>query len=213
MDKILFEVQKNYIKSFRKENDALILEMEEYARQNNIPILSWDSAEFLEQLINILNPKRVLEIGTAIAYSSIRMAKNLRKKGIVHTIEKSPENVEVAEDFIARSGVEDKIKILTGEALDVMPKLEKKYDLIFLDADKNDYGRLFDYSLILLKKGGVIFIDNLLWHGYAAANKVPASYKKSTKNIKEFNSVFMNHKALKTSLLPIGDGIGLGIKL
>ena len=93
-----------------------------------------------------------------------------------------------------------------------MPRLKKKYDFIFLDADKEDYKRLFDYAIVLLKKGGVIVVDNLLWQGYAAASRVPAKYKESTKHIKQFNKIFINQPNLKSTILPIGDGIGLGIK-
>jgi predicted O-methyltransferase YrrM len=213
MDKILYPEQTEYISSFRKKPDPLLREMEEFAVKKSVPVLSWHSAELMEQLIIILRPKRVLEIGTAIAYSSIRIARLLKKKGVLHTIEKSPENVALAEKFIEKSGVGDKIKIFSGEASAIMPGLEKKYDMIFLDADKNEYNLLFDYSVKLLKKGGVVFVDNLLWHGFAAAEKVPQKYLNSTRNIKEFNNIFMNHSALKTTLLPVGDGIGLGIKL
>ena len=94
-----------------------------------------------------------------------------------------------------------------------MPQLKKKYDIIFLDADKEDYKRLFDYSLVLLRKGGLLVVDNLLWQGYAASTRVPAQYKESTNHIREFNSLFMNQPNLKTSILPIGDGIGLGVKV
>jgi len=213
MDKILYPEQNEYLNSFRKEPDPLLKEMEEFAEKNSVPILSWQSAEFMEYLISIIRPKRVLEIGTAIAYSSIRIARHLKGKSIVHTIEKSTDNIKKAEAYIAKSGVGGKIKIFPGEASVIMPGLEKKYNLIFLDADKNEYELLFNYSIRLLKKGGIIFIDNLLWHGFAAAEKVPGKFENSTKNIKEFNKIFMGHPELKTTILPIGDGIGLGIKL
>jgi caffeoyl-CoA O-methyltransferase len=212
MSKILFQNQSDYLKRFQKKNDPLTSEMEEYARNNNVPILSWDAAEFIEQLITISSPKRVLELGTAIAYTTIRIAKNLSKKAEIHTIEKSADNISLAKEFISRSGVENKIKILEGDAFDIIPGLKKKYDFIFLDADKEDYKKLFDYSMILLKRGGIIFVDNLLWHGYTAASKVPASYRKSTHVIRDFNIEFMKQQNLKATILPIGDGIGLGIK-
>ena len=213
MNKILLSNQLEYISSFRKKTDSLIEEMEIYAREHNVPILSWQSAEFLEQLILIKNPRRVLELGTAIAYSSIRIARNLKGKSVIHTIEKSTDKISVAKDFIVKSGLNAKIKILEGDAVNVMPQLKKKYDIIFLDADKEDYKRLFDYSLVLLRKGGLLVVDNLLWQGYAASTRVPAQYKESTNHIREFNSLFMNQPNLKTSILPIGDGIGLGVKV
>jgi len=213
MSKILYQAQLNYLTKFRKEIDMQILEMEDYAEQKNVPILDWSSAEFLEQLIWISNPKRVLEIGTAIGYSSIRIAKNLGKKGLLYTIEKSADNIVLAKENISNAGMEDKIVLIEGEALIEMPKLKKKFDFIFLDADKQDYMRLLDYSLILLKKGGILFVDNLLWHGYAASAEVPEEYKKSTAFIRQFNEIFMSRKNLKATILPIGDGIGLGVKL
>ena len=211
MAEILFPVQEQYLLKFKKEEDPLILEMEGYAKEHNVPILSWQSADFMEQLIKISNPKRVLEIGTAIAYSTIRIARNL-KKSVIHTIEKSEDNIEIARENIQKSGLEEKINLFTGNALNVIPQLKKKYDFIFLDADKEDYKRLFDYSLVILKKGGIIFVDNLLWHGYAASKRVPQNYKTSTKYIRDFNMVFTSQENLKTTILPIGDGIGIGIK-
>jgi predicted O-methyltransferase YrrM len=213
MSEILKASQEQYLKKFKKGDDPLILEMEAFAKEHNVPILSWHSAAFLEQLILMINPKRVLEIGTAIAYSTIRIARNLKKKGVIHTIEKSKDNIEIAKGNIQKSGFEEKINLLSGDALTIMPQLKKKYDFIFLDADKEDYKKLFDYSMVLLKRRGVIFIDNLLWHGYAAGRKIPAQYKISTKHIRDFNNFFTSQEDLKTSIIPIGDGIGIGIKI
>lgn len=213
MSKILYTSQENYINSFRNEDDELTLEMEEFAKKGNVPILTPDSAQFLEQLITIHKPKRVLEIGCAIAYSTIRIAKNLKKKSVIDTIEVSKENIKKAKKYIEKSEAKDKINLIEGDALEVMPNLSNKYDFIFLDADKEDYEKLFYFSLMLLKKNGVILVDNLLWHGYAAASNVPPKFKNSTKHIREFNKLFLTHPTLKSTLLPIGDGLGLGIKV
>ena len=213
MSRILNEPQEKYLNQFKKENDPLILEMEEFAGKNNVPILSWQSADFLETLIKMMNPERVLEIGTAIAYSSIRIAKNLNENAVLQTIEKSKDNIELAKNNIKRAGFGKKIEILEGDALKIMPGLKEEYDFIFLDADKEDYMELFNHSLRLLKKNGVIFIDNLLWHGYAAAQEIPENYRESAKHIKRFNEIFISHKMLKTTIIPVGDGIGLGVKV
>jgi len=213
MSKIILSTQLEYISSFRKKTDSLIEEMEAYAQEHNVPILSWQSAEFLEQLILIKDPRRVLELGTAIAYSTIRIARNLNGKSVIHTIEKSVDNIVLAKEFISKSGLINKIKVLEGDAINVMPQLKKKYDLIFLDVDKEDYKRLFDYSLVLLRKGGIMVVDNLLWHGYAASTRVPSQYKESTHHIREFNLLFMNQPNLKTSIIPVGDGLGVGVKI
>jgi len=213
MPKILYERQQVYLSTLRNPPDALLKEMEEFALGKKIPILDWNSAEFLEELILIHRPKRVLEIGTAIAYSSIRIARQLRKKAVLDTIEKSKNNITLATEFIKRAKLGSSINILEGDALEIMPSLGKKYDLIFLDADKQDYEKLFYYSLMLLKKHGILFVDNLLWHGYPAARSVPASFSKSTKIIREFNKLFTSQTSLKTTIIPIGDGIGLGVKV
>lgn len=209
---ILNPAQEIYLKNFRKERDKLILELEEYALQNKIPILNWLAADFLEQLIKINRPKKVLEIGMAIGYSSIRIARSLRKKGVLYTIEKSPNNIEQAKINFKKSNFVEKINILEGDALDIMPNLKIKFDFIFLDADKEDYEKLFYYSSILLKKRGIIFIDNLLWHGNVASKTVSKEMKKSTNTIREFNKLFLNSEIFDAKIYPIGDGIGIGIK-
>ena len=177
MSKILYSSQEKYLNELRYESDELLLQMEAFAKEKSIPILEWKSAEFLEQLVLASSPKRVLEIGTAIAYSTIRIARLLKKKSIIDTIEKSKDNIKLAENYIKKSKLGDKINLHEGDAFDVMPNLDKKYDMIFLDADKEDYEKLFYYSIMLLRKGGMIVVDNLLWHGYAAASKVPPKYK------------------------------------
>ena len=206
------ENQLRYLDSFRKVENELILEMESFAMENRIPILDSHAAAFLELQIKITKPKRVLEIGTAIGYSSIRIARSLATKAVLHTIEKSEDNIKLAEENFSKSGLGEKIVLYKGDALDIMPNLSGKYDFIFLDADKEDYKRLFDYSLMLLKKKGILFVDNLLWHGYAAAKRVPKKFKNSTKMIRDFNKVFMSQQNLQSTILTIGDGIGLAVK-
>lgn len=212
MTKILYPAQKKYLDTFRKKEDKLIHEMEEYAEVHRVPILDWHSIEFIEKLISTNKPDRVLEIGTAIAYSTIRIARCLTKNSSIHTIEKSVDNIKIALENIEKSGLTKKIKLIQGDALSIMPQMNKKYDFIFLDADKEDYKKLFDLSMLFLRKEGVIVIDNLLWHGYAASTSVPEKYKNSTKHIRDFNKLFILQKNLDSMIIPIGDGLGFGIK-
>jgi len=210
---ILKTPQEKYLYSFIATKDSLLKEIEEYADENRVPILNQYSANLLEQIILMLRPKRVLEIGTAVGYSSIRIARLLGRQTTFHTIEKSQDNILLAKENIAKASLQNKIKIIEGDALRILPQMKKKYDLIFLDADKEDYKRLFDYSMLLLKKGGVIFVDNLLWHGYVASKNVPSKYKNSTRHIKEFNRIFMLQPSLRSIILPVGDGVGIGVKV
>ena len=213
MKEILHTEQKDYLDLFYHETDTLLLEMEDFANKNDVPILSRDSARLMELLILINKPERVLELGTAIAYTTIRIARNLKKGSKIHSIEFSENNARLARVYVKKSGLSKRIKLIFGDAKKVMPTLKKKYDFIFLDADKEDYLNLFELAMKLLKKNGVLFVDNLLWHGYAASKEVPDKYKTSTKFIRDFNNIFMNHPQLKTTILPVGDGIGLGIKI
>lgn len=210
MDKILFPFQLEYLSQFRKQKNVLLAEMEKYAKEKSIPILDWKAADFLDQIIIIKKPKNVLEIGMAIAYSTIRMALHNSVKKVI-TLEVSKGNIKLAEEFINKSKVKNKIEIRYGNALELLNKKEK-YDLIFLDADKEDYLDLFKLYLPQLNKEGIFFVDNLLWHGFTASKRIPKKYKRSTKLIREFNIEFINHPELVSTILPVGDGIGLGIK-
>lgn len=213
MKGIVLSNQEKYLTTLRNKPDALIAEMEEFALENQVPILNWNAVELLEMLVRNSKPKRVLEIGMAIGYSSIRIARQLKKKSILHAIEKSKVNIELAAAYIDRAELTDKIQIMEGDALAIMPEMKKKYDFIFLDADKQDYEKLFHYSLMLLKRNGIIFIDNLLWHGHVAARNVPVKQKKSTQIIREFNKLFLNTPSLQSTIIPLGDGVGIGIKV
>ena len=210
---ILQPEQIAYLNSFSKTKEPLYAEMEKFAKVKKIPILEEISAEFLEQLLYIYSPKSFLEIGTAIGYSTIRASKILQNDAIIDTIELSKDNIKWCKSFVEKAGMQDRINILEGNALEILPSLNKKYDFIFLDADKEDYLELFNHSLSILNLNGIILIDNLLWKGYVAAEEIPEEYKKSTKLIRKFNAQFLNHPKLKSSILPIGDGLGLGIKI
>lgn len=213
MSKILFPNQEDYLRKQIPVQDNLIKKMEQFAHQNKIPILDPYSSEFLEQLVYMHSPKRVLEIGMAIGYSTIRVSKLLKNTSYIDTIELSKDNIKLAKSFIKKAKQESRINILEGNALTILPNLSKKYDFIFLDADKEDYINLFDLSIELLSKGGIYLVDNLLWKGYTASKKVPIRYKNSTIHIRKFNEHFLNCSNLRTTILPIGDGMGLGIKV
>lgn len=214
MPDILSPETVNYLNSLPREENPLLLEMEDYARENYIPILDRNSAKLLEILVATSKAKTVLEIGTAIGYSTIRIASVLPDDGKIYTIEKSTDMIPLAERNFDSSGYSKKIILLKGDAIRKLLRLNITFDLIFLDADKQDYMRLLEFSLPLLKKGGLYITDNLLWQGYTSSvEEPPVKYARSTVQIREFNNIFFNLKSLRTSLIPIGDGLGIGIKL
>ncbi len=214
MPDILSPETVNYLNSLPTEENPLLIEMEEYARENYIPILDKNSAKLLEILVATSKAKTVLEIGTAIGYSTIRIASVLPEDGKIYTIEKSTDMIPIAERNFDSSGYLKKITLLKGDAIRKLLRLKSTFDLIFLDADKQDYARLFEFSLPLLRKGGLYITDNLLWHGYTSSlEEPPVKYARSTELIREFNNIFFNCKSLRATLIPIGDGLGIGIKL
>jgi len=210
---ILFPEQSSYLNQFTKSNDELILSMEKFASKNDIPILEQKSAEFLEQLVYMYSPKSYLEIGTAIGYSTIRVAKIVPNEIKIDTIELSKINIKLCKSYLEEADLLNRVNVIEGNALEILPKLSTSYDFIFLDADKEDYIELFKLSLNILNYNGIILVDNLLWKGYVASENVPEEYKKSTEFIRKFNAEFLNHPKLKSTILPIGDGLGLGIKI
>lgn len=212
MDKIIYEEQLQYLNSLKKRENDIFSEMEEYAQLNRIPILDKNSVGLFKQILAIKKPRTFLEIGTAIAYSALVAASVLNEKVIVETIEKSKDNVVKAKRYIEKSEFGKQVKILEGDALSILPKLKKKYDFVFLDADKEDYIDLFGMIVPIIKKNGILFVDNLLWHGYAAKREIPEKYIRGAENIREFNQILLNSSEFESEIYTIGDGIGIGIK-
>ncbi len=212
VSQILHTNQVEYLKTNKRKVDKLLQEIERFSSRNSIPILHWNAAELMEQLILTQSPKNVLEIGTAVGYSAIRIAKCLEENSRLDTIEISIENITIAETNIKKSGLSNKIKVLRGDALKILPTLNSHYDFIFLDSEKKDYKKLLDLSLVLLKPKGIILIDNLLWKGFVASKIVPEKYINTTDKLRKFNRYFLSEKKLISTILPVGDGIGFGIK-
>lgn len=202
----------DYLEEHRKAVSPLQKEMEEFAKENKIPILDWKSIELLELIVEIKQPKNILEIGTAIAYSSIKIASKMPLSSTLDTIEKSKNNLPLAQNFVDRAGFTNKINIIFGSAEDILAQSTKVYDLIFLDADKIYYEQLMNLSIDRLETGGILFVDNLLWKGYVVEDNLPNNLINSTNIVKDFNKKFMEHPNLDAKIYPIGDGIGIAVK-
>lgn len=212
---MLDERQKNYVYSFIKKSDDLNLnEMAAFAAEKKIPILDELSLQFLKQLFTIKKPKFFLEIGAAICYSTISLAKIADWDLEFVALEKSSDNYKLAKEFITKNRLENKINLILCEAKDYLKTCNREFDFIFLDADKEDYEELFYLSIENLNTEGIIFVDNLLWHGYAAESieRIPQNFLASSMHIKKFNQIFIEDKRLFSQIYPIGDGIGVGIK-
>lgn len=195
-----------YIVGKIQEADKLILEMEAFAKEHNVPIVTKEVAKYLEFTLRTYKIKNVLEIGTAIGYSGTIMGRECQKfGGKLTTIEIDEERYNEAKINFEKSGL-DNIFLHLGDALEVIPKLEETYDFVFMDAAKGKYEDFFDLILPKMNKEGLVFIDNIMFRGYLY-KEYPKRFKTIVRNLDKFiNRLYEEHDFV---LLPFGDGIGL----
>lgn len=197
-----------YIISKIKENDELILEMEKYASEYNVPIVTKEVAEYLKFIVKSNGIKNILEVGTAIGYSGILMAKEIEKNGgKLYTIEIDEERYNLAQENFKKSGLNNIVSI-KGDAVEEIKKIDEKFDFIFIDASKGHYMEFFEDSYKLLNKDGIIFIDNIMFRGYLY-KEYPKRFKTIVRRLNEFIEYLYSRNGGEFVLLPFGDGIGL----
>ena len=205
---------EKYILDHTKEEDSLLAELnrETYLKVIQPRMLSGHlQGKFLEMISCMINPKAILEIGTYTGYSAICLAKGLSVDGILHTIEINPEFNIFSEKYFERSGLKYKIQQHTGSALDIIPQMDEVFDLVFIDADKENYLNYYKLVFDKVKTGGFILADNALWDGKVIKN--PNQQDKETKGIDEFNKHIQKDKRVENMLLPLRDGIMMIRKL
>lgn len=197
-----------YIIDKIKEKDTLILEMEKYAEEFNVPIVTKEVAEYLKFIVKSYQFKNVLEVGTAIGYSGIIMAKEIQKNGgKLYTIEIDEERFNLAQENFKKSNLDNIISI-KGDAVEEIKKINDKFDFVFIDASKGHYMEFFEDSYKLLNENGIIFIDNIMFRGYLY-KEFPKRFKTIVKRLNEFIDYLYKRKGGEFVLLPFGDGIGL----
>lgn len=197
-----------YIISKIKENDELILEMEKYASEYNVPIVTKEVAEYLKFIVKSSGIKNVLEVGTAIGYSGILMAKEIEKNdGKLYTIEIDEERYNLAQENFKKSGLNNIVSI-KGDAVEEIKKIDETFDFVFIDASKGHYLEFFEDSYRLLNKDGIIFIDNIMFRGYLY-KEYPKRFKTIVKRLNEFIEYLYSREGGEFVLLPFGDGVGL----
>jgi predicted O-methyltransferase YrrM len=213
LDAILQREQAVYLDGLHPASDDLLAEMERYAADNRVPIADREVALFLEITARATGARQVLEIGMAIGYAVLHLLRGMGDEGRVVTIEPSEEMIGRAGEYFRRAGVSERVRVERGYALEVIPQLEDKFDLVYLDAMKEEYADYLELSLPLLRPGGVVIADNLLWGGQVAGEIRSPDQQKSTESLRRFNQHFVNHKNLRGVVLPVGDGLGYGVKI
>ncbi|HEX8458029.1 MAG TPA: O-methyltransferase [Pyrinomonadaceae bacterium] len=213
LDAILQREQASYLDALHPPSVELLAEMEDYAAANRVPIADREVALFLEITARATGARKVLEVGMAIGYAVLHLLRGMGADGRVVTIEPSEEMIARASDYFQRAGVNERVRIERGYALEVIPKLTEQFDLVYLDALKEEYEDYLDLSLPLLRAGGVVIVDNLLWGGQVAGEIRSPDQQRSTEALRRFNQHFVNHKNLRAVVLPVGDGLGYGVKI
>jgi predicted O-methyltransferase YrrM len=208
-DAILRTEQARYLDALLPPVDAMLAEMERWADAHDTPISDPEVGRMLAILARARGARRILEVGTAIGYGTLWLARGAPEAEVV-TIELDPETAAVARGFLERAGVIARVRVVEGAALDVLPRLEGPFDLIYLDAVKTEYRRYLDAALPRTAIGGLLVADNLLWKGRVA--EPPAERDADADALRAFNGYLMMHPQMQALVLPLGDGLGVAVK-
>ena len=191
-------------------NKIELEKIKEKALENHIPIIMDDTLEYIyNNLYNVIKIKNILEIGTAVGYSAICFTKFLKEDGIIDTIERDEPRVIEAKENIKKAEVEDKINIIQGDAVEILPTINKKYDMIFIDAAKGKYPFFLKEALRLLNKDGIILADNILYKGYVMSDYNKHKQRTAVRNLREYIKEVTENPNLETEILEIGDGLAV----
>jgi caffeoyl-CoA O-methyltransferase len=212
IDAIVQRNQAEYLEALHTQSDSLLTEMESFGAEHGVPSADREVARFVEITATATRAKRALEIGMAIGYTTIHLARSVGDDGLVVTIDPSDEMIKAAEGYLTRAGLRERVRIERGKALEVMPDLSDTFDLVFIDAMKEEYRGYLDLALPRLRSGGVVIVDNLLWSGQVAGEIRAPDQEASTNALREFNPYFVNHSQLLAEVLSVGDGLGYGVK-
>ena len=205
---ILRPEQEAYLERLLPPRDPLLREMEEQAAREDIPISDPEVGRLLAILARATGARLILEIGTAIGYGALVLARGAPEARVV-TLDISAERLATARRYLERAGVADRVDLVEGAALEVLHHLPGPFDLVYIDAVKTEYRRYLDLVLPKLRIGGLIVCDNLLWSGRVAAGDQEAE----TEALRSFNGYLMMHPQLQSVVLSVGDGLGVATKL
>lgn len=184
-------------------------EIERYANERGIPIIPHETAKFIDFFCATIQPKDILEIGTAIGFSASLMAQHLQLEGHLTTIDRYPKMFERAKENFAAMGLSNRITLIEGDAADVLPTLTGSYDLIFMDSAKAKYIEFYPYCMKLLKVGGILIVDDVFQGGTILDDEadIPKRVRKIHRKLNEFLDTVMKDSSHRSCLVPLGDGL------
>ena len=179
------------------------------ALEDHIPIIMDDTLDVMRNYLKEKKPKRILEIGTAVGYSAICFTEFLDEDGIIDTIERDSERVKEAIENIKNMQLEEKINIYEGDAVEILPTLNEKYDAVFIDAAKGKYPFFLKEALRMIKPNGIIFADNILYKGYVMSDYNKHKQRTAVRNLREYIKEVSENPNLETEILEVGDGLAI----
>ena len=213
-DAIVYPYITEYLRKEIPPHTGILKELEEYAEVHQVPIVQPETAQLLSVLCAVKRPLRILEVGCAIGYSAILMSEFLENGGTITTLEWDADTAEIARENIKRAGLSDVINVICNDAKEVIPTLTAQYDIVFLDGPKAHYIYMLNDCIRLLKKGGLLIADNVLYKGMTADDEHVIRRKITiVKRLRRFISAQMQRNELRTVVLPLGDGVTVGVKL
>lgn len=182
------------------------------ALEDHIPIIMDDTLEVIAEILTKIKPKSILEIGAAVGYSAMCFSEYLQENGKIDTIERDEERIIQAKENFAKVGVEDKIKLYEGDAVEILPTLNGKYDVVFIDAAKGKYPFFLEQALRMLNEKGVIIADNVLYKGYVMSDYNKHKQRTAVRNLREYIARVNEDANLDTEILEVGDGLAISYK-
>lgn len=209
MSDFFFNIEE-YILNHSDKEDPVLAELN---RETNLKILrprmlsGHLQGKVLEMISKMIHPERILELGTYTGYSAICLAKGLKEKGILHTIEMNDELEEIIRKYFLKAGIENKVNLHFGDARKIIPQLKEQFDLVFIDADKREYLEYYHLVFDFVKSGGFILADNVLWSGKVIELELPDD--EYTKGIFDFNRFIKDDDRVEKVILPLRDGLTL----
>lgn len=190
-------------------NKQELEKVKQKALEEHIPIIMDDTLEVIEKELKNNPPKRILEIGTAVGYSAMCFSEFLSEGGRIDTIERDEERIEQAKVNIKNVGVEDKINIYEGDAVEILPTISEKYDMVFIDAAKGKYPFFLKEALRMINENGIIFADNILYKGYVMSDYNKHKQRTAVRNLREYIKEVSENPNLETEILEVGDGLSI----
>lgn len=190
-------------------NSVELEKIKKKALEDKVPIIMDDTLEVVAKILTEIKPNKILEIGTAVGYSAICFSEYLQENGKIDTIERDTERVKEARENIKKAEVEDKINIYEGDAVEILPTLNDEYDVVFIDAAKGKYPFFLNQALRMIRQGGVIIADNVLYKGYVMSDYNKHKQRTAVRNLREYIAQITNNAKLETKILEVGDGLAI----